>query len=106
MHHGQQGRQKTTRFCDYFRKNGQTQNWCRKKMRDEEIRKVRFVMPPKKHIAAIEDNSAGILNCRPQNDLTVNHSLDPCDKNNSKKELLSNDEGNWENEADQVTPPE
>ena len=37
--HGQQGRKRTTRFCDYCRKNGHTLNWCRKKMPDEEVRK-------------------------------------------------------------------
>ena len=33
----QKGRQNATRFCNYCRTNGQTQNWCRRRMPDEEI---------------------------------------------------------------------
>ena len=31
FHPNQQGRQKTTRFCNYCHENGHTLNWCRKK---------------------------------------------------------------------------
>ena len=34
----QKGRQKATRFCNYCRTNGHTPMWCRKKIRDEEIK--------------------------------------------------------------------
>ena len=34
------GRRMATRFCGYCRTNGHTPNWCRKKMRDEEVKKV------------------------------------------------------------------
>ena len=37
----QRGKQKSVRFCNYCHKNGHTPKWCRKKMRDGEIRKVR-----------------------------------------------------------------
>ena len=37
----QKGRQNAPRFCNYCRSNGHTQNWCRRRMRDEEIRQVR-----------------------------------------------------------------
>ena len=36
----QKGRQKATRFCGYCRTNGRTPNYCRKKIRDEEIKKL------------------------------------------------------------------
>ena len=36
----QKGRQTATRFCGYCRTNGHTPNYCRKKMRDEEIKKL------------------------------------------------------------------
>ena len=36
----QKGRQKATRFCGYCGTNGHTPNYCRKKMRDEEIKKL------------------------------------------------------------------
>ena len=34
------GRQNATRFCGYCTTNGHTPNYCRKKMRDEEIKKL------------------------------------------------------------------
>ena len=34
------GRRMATRFCSYCRTNGHTPNWCRKKMRDEEVKRV------------------------------------------------------------------
>ena len=36
----QKGKQTTVRFCNYCRKTGHTPKWCRKKMRDEETRKI------------------------------------------------------------------
>ena len=75
-------------------------------MRDEQIRKLRFDISSKKNIVPIENNSTGIFNRRPQNDQTTNHFLDPDDTTNSTKKLRSDDERNWQNEADQGTPPE
>ena len=34
----QKGRQNATRFCNYCRRNGHTPSWCRKKIRDEELK--------------------------------------------------------------------
>ena len=36
----QKGRQNATRFCNYCRTNGLTPSWCRKKIRDEELRRI------------------------------------------------------------------
>ena len=36
----QKGRQNATRFCNYCRTNGHTPNWCRKKIRDEELKRI------------------------------------------------------------------
>ena len=36
----QKGRQNATRFCVYCRTNGHTPNYCRKKIRDEDIKKL------------------------------------------------------------------
>ena len=36
----QKGRQNATRFCGYCRTNGHTPSFCRKKIRDEEIKKL------------------------------------------------------------------
>ena len=35
----QKGRQNATRFCNYCRTNGHTPSWCRKKIRDEELKR-------------------------------------------------------------------
>ena len=40
--------QKTVRFCKYCHENGHTPNWCRKKTRDEEIRRLQQDMSLKK----------------------------------------------------------
>ena len=36
----QKGRQNATRFCNYRRTNGHTPSWCRKKIRDEELKRI------------------------------------------------------------------
>ena len=36
----QKGRRNATRFCNYYRTNGHTPSWCRKKIRDEELKRV------------------------------------------------------------------
>ena len=36
----QKGRQNATRFCNYCRTNGHTPSWCRKKIRDEELKRI------------------------------------------------------------------
>ena len=46
---------KTVRFCNYCHKNGHTPNWCRKKMRDEEIRRVQHDMSFYKDTAPIRE---------------------------------------------------
>ena len=44
-----------TRFCSYCRTNGHTPNWCRKKMRDEEIKKVQNESNPERRITFTND---------------------------------------------------
>ena len=51
----QKGRQNTTRFCGYCRSNGHTLNWCIKKMRDGEIKKVQNEMTAEKKMIFSED---------------------------------------------------
>ena len=36
----QKGRQNATPFCNYCRTNGHTPSWCRKKIRDEELKRI------------------------------------------------------------------
>ena len=41
MDPNQKGRQNATRFGNYCRTNGHTPSWCRKKIRDEEMKKIK-----------------------------------------------------------------
>ena len=46
----QKGRENATRFCGYCRTNGHTPNYCRKKMRDEEIKKLQYEATAEKKV--------------------------------------------------------
>ena len=65
FHPDQQGRRKITRFCNYCHKNEHTIKWCRKKMRDEEILKIRNDMSFKRIINPMKNF--------PLNNSIVNH---------------------------------
>ena len=51
----QKGRQNATRFCGYCRTNGHTPNYCRKKMRDEEIKKLQNGATAEKKVTFTQD---------------------------------------------------
>ena len=51
----QKGRQNATRFCNFCRTNGHTPSWCRKKIRDEEIKKVQDGMMAEKRVRFAND---------------------------------------------------
>ena len=51
----QKGRQNPTRFCSYCHTNGHTPSWCRKKIRDEEVRKVQNGMMAEKRVTFTND---------------------------------------------------
>ena len=106
FHRNQQGRQKTTRFCNYCHKNGHTLNWCRKKMRDEEVRKIRNDMSPKGIISPMKNSFTEQFNRKPPNNDAMNDFLDLDDRNSPSFERLSNEEANWQHEDEQFTPPE
>ena len=102
----QQGRQKLTRFCNYCHKNGHTINWCRKKMRDEEVRKIRNDMSSKKMISPMKNSSTEQFNRKPPNNEAMKDFLDLDDRSSPSIERLSNEEVNWQHEDEQFTPPE
>ena len=106
FHPNQQGRQKTTRFCNYCHKNGHTLNWCRRKMRDEEVRKIRSDMSSKRNISPIKNSSTEEFNRRPPKDDITSNFLDLDDRSSPSIERLSNEEANWQHEDEQFTPPE
>ena len=51
----QMDRQNATRFCIYCRTNGHTPSWCRKKFRDEEIKKGQDGMMAEKRVTFTND---------------------------------------------------
>ena len=51
----QNSRQNATLFCNYCRTNGHTPMWCRKKIRDEEIKKVQDGMMAEKRVTFTND---------------------------------------------------
>ena len=51
----QKGRQNATRFCNYCSTNGHTPMWCRKKIHDEEIKKVQDGMMAEKRVTFTND---------------------------------------------------
>ena len=51
----QKGRQKATRFCNYCRTNGHTPSWCRKKIRDEELKKIENERTAEKRVIFTQD---------------------------------------------------
>ena len=102
----QQGRQKLTRFCNYCHNNGHTLNWCRKKMLDEEVRKIRNDMSSKRIIRLMKNSSTEQFNRKPPNNDAMNDFLDLDDRNSPSMERLSNEEANWQHEDERFTPPE
>ena len=51
----QKGRQNATRFCGYCRTNGHTPSFCRKKIRDEEIKKLQNQATAEKKVTFTQD---------------------------------------------------
>ena len=51
----QKGRQNATRFCNYCRTNGHTPSWCRKKIRDEELKKIENGRTAEKRVTFTQD---------------------------------------------------
>ena len=51
----QKGRQNATRFCNYCRTNGYTPSWCRKKIRDEELKRIENERTAEKRVTFTQD---------------------------------------------------
>ena len=51
----QKGRQNCTKFCGYCRTNGHTPDYCRKKIRDEEIKKLQNEATAEKKVTFTQD---------------------------------------------------
>ena len=53
----QKGRQNATRFCGYCKTNGHAPNYCRKKTRDEEVKKLQSEATVEKKVTFTHDSS-------------------------------------------------
>ena len=51
----QKGRQNATRFCNYCRTKGHTPSWCRKKIRNEELKRIENGRTAEKKVAFTQD---------------------------------------------------
>ena len=51
----QEGRQNAIRFCNLCRANGHTLSWCRKKIRDEELKRIENESPSEKRVTFTQD---------------------------------------------------
>ena len=65
------GKQETVRFCNYCHKNGHTPNWCRKKMRDQEIRKTQNEMSSKRNYVPNQSHGTNAVDRSAQYDQNV-----------------------------------
>ena len=103
----QKGKQKTVRFCNYCHKNGHTPKWCRKKMRDEEIRKIQYEMTSKNNHVPNQNHGTNAVGRSAQYDQNVEQCLNSDDGHNPTNELpLTTEEENGQDEFNEITPPE
>ena len=51
----QKGRQNATRFCNYCRTNGHTPSWCRRKIRDEDLKGIEIERTAEKKVTFTQD---------------------------------------------------
>ena len=102
----QKGYQKTVPLYNFCHKNGHTPKCCRKKMRDQEIRRVQHDMCFYKNIAPIREYGTSDSNCRSQHDQNVDRCPDSDDVNILTNKLLSTDDKTCQDESNDVTPLE
>ena len=102
----QKEERKTFRFCNYCYKNGHTPKWCRKKMQDEEIQKVRYEMSSTKNHVSTRNHGTKAVNHSAQYDQNVDQSPNWDDGNNSTNDHQPSEEETGQDESNENTPPE
>ena len=98
----QKGRQSATRFCNYCRTNGHTQNWCRRRMRDEEIRRVQHDMSLKRNVAPVWDCGTSNFNRESQYGQDEDRPPDWTDGNNPINGLLTTEGEAWQGGSNEL----
>ena len=103
----QKEKQKTVRFCSYCQMKRHTPKWCRKKMRDEEIRKIRYEMTSKNNHVPNQNQGTNAVDRSAQYDQNVEQCLNSDDGHNPTNELpLTTEEETGQDESNEITPPE
>ena len=102
----QKEKQKSARFCTYCHKNGHTPKWCRKKIRDEEIRKIHNEMSSKRNHVPNQNHGTNAVDHSAQYDQNVDQPPDSDDRNNPTNEHQPTKEEAGQNESNEITPPE
>ena len=102
----QKGNQKTVRFCNYCHKNGHSRNWCRKKMRDEELRKIQNEMSSKRNHVPNQNHGTNAVDRSDHYDQNVDRSSDSDDGNNPTNKLQPAKEEAGQDEPNEITPLE
>ena len=103
----QKEKQKIVRFCSYCQKKGHTPKWCWKKMRDEEIRKIRYEMTSKINHVPNQNHGTNAVDRSAQYDQNVEQYLNSDDGHNPTNELpLTTEEETGQDESNEITPPE
>ena len=103
----QRGKQKTARFCNYCQKNGHTPKWCRKKMRDEEIRKIQNEISSKNIHIPNQNHATNAVDRSGQYDQNVDRCLNSDNENNPTNELPpTTEEETGQDEPNEIIPLE
>ena len=103
----QKGKQKTVRFCNYCHKNGHTLNWCRKKMRDEELRKIQNEKSSKNIHVPNQNHGTNAVDRSAQYGQNVDRCLYSDDGNNPTNEFpLTTEHEAKQDESNEFTPLE
>ena len=101
-HSNQNGRHNATRCCKHCRINRHTQNWCRRRMQDEEIRRVQYEMSLKRKFATIWDCGTTGFNRESQNGQNRDRPPDWTDGNNPTNGLLNTEGGAWQEGSNEL----
>ena len=101
----QKEKQKPARFCTYCHKDGHTPKWCRKKIRDEEIRKIQNEMSSKSNHVPKQNHGTNAIDRSAQYDQNLDQSPNSDDSNNSTNEHQLTEEETAQDESNEFTPP-
>ena len=102
----QKEKQKPVRFCNYCHRNGRASKWCRKKIRDGEIRKIQYELSSKRSHAPNQNHGTNAVDRSGQYDQNVDRSSDSLDGNNPTNKLQPTKEETGQDESNEITPPE